>query len=800
MNENSSEEKTILLIGDWLLDEHWVTGTQSISTSTRTGDIYRFVYNDINQEIIYVSGAGRVASILLRKEDFTIYGLGVWEKNGEEVLTSFFTDYKKNKHRSRRNEFRINWEFTKKQTHDKKFPGNIVLKNLYTKDEKIEHDKIGTKRAIRIYEKIGPHIRLTERIDFMKSEEEDKISNICSNNIEKVLAEIKGKIDAVIIKDMNHGVITDDVIEALIKKFGSNTSWFISSKKWKPSWLSKFSGINIELLMIPQAAAKQAIKEENAVAEKLDNWMTASGWVTLEALEFIQNPGKFLLAQTQNVIPLKVNNLVILPELNRVIAYSKNNKKVKEDTLFIQPEAHDDYSEIDLPMASVYFPEIIKGILLKKNFEKTLKESLRTAILWRKRRFYTIRDNREPEQDNQELNDNNIQNGVADKQTDWHSVLLKNSKSRWEQAFSFERKGIIDPYPDSSKESQPDRKRNLRFELWRGMTTLDGYICLSKKRKAEIRKLLLNLKRERGSKLKRAEVCFIKAEPGSGKSYLVECLAKALDLKMISFNLSQIPTKTQIINCFDEISTAQAENQHNPLLIFFDEINTRFENTYPYSLFLAPLEDGYYLRDGHKFKLSPSIWIFVGTDIKQGNEDKASDLISRFTLPIVNLLSEKHEPAEAAPNIQKHPINESAAEKMREMDLERLEKIYYCVSFIRKTFKEVIEISTGAFEIFSNITIDEKVSPRDIRKFIESIEHIPYEKVDAECLKKTINRPGNEERIKKLFGMERFNNLTEEKPVKYVAIYDKPQDYEKTQDHSQEKTGGMQMVSKSEIN
>jgi hypothetical protein len=730
---SAQPKQAILLIGDWLLDEHWVTGTQSISTSTRTGDIHRFVYNDINHEIIFLSGAGRVADILLREEEFELYGIGIWEKGGEEVLESFFTDHEE---RSRRNEFRVNWKFPKRD-RDMKFRGQIHLRNLYAGSKKIENDKIGTKRAIRIYEKIGPAIRLTERIDFMKSEQEADISLICNRNIKRVLDTLKNKnINAIIIKDMDHGTITDNVVNILIESYSKDESikWFISSKRWKPTWLKAFSnhGIPIELLMIPQTASREAIKEET---NTLNSWITQTGWVTLEALEFVEDPGKFLLNEKINAKrKLDIRNLVLLPEQDRVIAYKKGNAT---HDLFIQPEAKDDYSEIDLPMASVYFPQIIKGLLSNITFEEAIINGLSKTISWRNKRYNTIKNNPAAKQDNTD-------NTPLYKKNNWKKVLLKNSKNRWEQAFK--EMGIVN--------ASSTNKNDKRFELWRGMTTLGGYICLSKKHKSEIRKLLLNLKREKGITLQRAEVCFIKAKPGSGKSYLVECLAKELGLKPISFNLSQIPAKAQLVNCFDEISTAQAENKHKPLLIFFDEMNTYIEQAYPYSLFLAPLEDGYYLRDTHKFRLSPSIWIFVGTEFKTNNKDKASDFKSRLTLPIVDLMAKGGK---------------------QELELDKLEKLYYCVNFIRKTFKEVTEISMGALKILSEISPE--ASPRNIRKFVESFEHIPFEQVDAECIKKAINRHKDEERVTNLFERNKFKRIfaIKDNPSRrYVLICDKP--------------------------
>ncbi len=768
--KNSLEDKQgILLIGDWLLDEHWVTGTQSISTSTHTGDIHRFIDNDINQEIIYLSGAGRVTSILLREESFKLYSIGVWEKDGDRSLKSFFTEYLKTPDRFRRNEFRIKWEVPER-IHNDEFPGEVNLYNLHKPSTADKKDEIGTKRAFRIYEKIGQDIKLSERIDFMKSKDDMDISKTCNENISRVLKELKDKkINAIVIKDMDHGTVTDVVIKKIIEAYGKNRSikWFISSKRWKPAWLKEFrkKNIPIELYMIPQAAAKQAIKEET---KTLNTWITPMGWVTLEALEFIREPGKLLVNELPgSKIKLNIQHLVILPEQDRVVAYKKENP---DHDLFIQPEAKDSYSEIDLPMASVYFPEIIKRMLLPPTttivktttsrtttatkapvskttisktittFEEILKEALDATILWRKKRFYTIKKIEPPEK----INLLDIE--PSDRKPGWEKAHLEKSKGRWEQAFKGV--GIVNVSPRRNKDNPK------RFELWRGMTTLDDYICLSKRRRSEIRKLLLNLKREKESQLKRAEVCFIKAHPGSGKSFLVECLARVLGLELVSFNLSQIYTKSQIISCFDQISTAQAENKYKPLVIFFDEMNTPIEGTYPYSLFLAPLEDGYYLRDTHKFRLSPSIWIFVGTEFEKGKKDKASDFQSRLTLPIVDL---------------------KAKDRKQDLGLERLEKIYYCVSFIRRTFKEVTDISDGALKILAEINAE--ASPRNIRKFVESIEYIPFEKVDAECIKKTINRHKGDERVTNLFQPNKFKkifSINDSQSDQYVSIFDKP--------------------------
>jgi hypothetical protein len=44
--------------------------------------------------------------------------------------------------------------------------------------------------------------------------------------------------------------------------------------------------------------------------------------------------------------------------------------------------------------------------------------------------------------------------------------------------------------------------------------------------------------------------------------------------------------------------------------------NDRFSN-----LFLAPLEDGVYMRGGNRFRIDPCIWIFAGTKTLKIDKD-----------------------------------------------------------------------------------------------------------------------------------------------------------------------------------
>lgn len=566
----------ILLVGDWTLDEHWVTGSHSISTSSRTGGTHRFIHNDINEEIINVSGAGRVASSLLKCADLEVnlFALGVWEENGNERISSFFTDY--GVERKKRNEFRINWDFPPISSHNhEEYPGLISLYNL-----NVIPDKVGTNRVIRIYDKIGSKVKLIERIDFIDnsslSEKNDDINNLTI----KILKEIKEKttndktpIEHIIIKDLDHGVVTKDLIEKLIYEFPPDKiNFYISSKRWLPDWLECFNDKNVKLLIIPQMSSQIALRDK-----KFDTWMTKLGFITYDGLNLME-----LKDDSDCFGSIKINKLIILPEKERVIAYDSELND-RGNNLYIQTESQDNYSEIELPMASMFFPEVIKILISepKIEFGQVVGRALIETVKWRKSLFEYINENKPRfvlKTKNSNLDDQSKKFRNKINFGKWKEVNFAKAQKNWELSLS--NLGLRDLGEAYSLEFS---NCNNRIELWRAKTIIDGYVCISANRKAKIRKLFYSLLRNESTKLKRSEVSFIKASPGSGKSHLVNSLANALGLTLVSFNLSQIQSIDQLIDCFDEINTSQAENKdQKPIIVFFDEINTKIEGVYPY--------------------------------------------------------------------------------------------------------------------------------------------------------------------------------------------------------------------------
>ena len=86
--------KNILIIGDWLVDEHWIMGVHRSSTSSRVGQNHFRGLQTADCALQSFCGAGQTASVLLRaqgdeeKNFCNLLGVGIWHKKDTPYLTS----------------------------------------------------------------------------------------------------------------------------------------------------------------------------------------------------------------------------------------------------------------------------------------------------------------------------------------------------------------------------------------------------------------------------------------------------------------------------------------------------------------------------------------------------------------------------------------------------------------------------------------------------------------------------------------------------------------------------------------
>jgi len=276
---------------------------------------------------------------------------------------------------------------------------------------------------------------------------------------------------------------------------------------------------------------------------------------------------------------------------------------------------------------------------------------------------------------------------------------LDNALRHWDEAT--ERLGIV----------TYKTKKVRKLQLWRAMTEVGGYIaCTPSKRR--VLKKLVKYGRQFSAERTRHIAFLLIDSPGTGKSYLVECLARHLRMRFISFNITQMLTREDLLRSFDKIVTSQAQNPEESLLVFVDEINAKLDGQEVYDSFLAPLEQGIYVRGGNTFHIAPCVWIFAGTrrpnpeseNILVDLSNKGSDFETRLTLP----------PMDLGVDNDNHMDTLAA----------RYEKIYIGAAAIQRYFPDVRFVSDIVLDALNVLPPD--TPPRMIAQFVKQFRNVQY--------------------------------------------------------------------------
>lgn len=168
------------------------------------------------------------------------------------------------------------------------------------------------------------------------------------------------------------------------------------------------------------------------------------------------------------------------------------------------------------------------------------------------------------------------------------------------------------------------------LQVWRAKTDLPGYIaCIEQKRDAigRIWQAIKSFKMQGGAE--RPLSILLEADPGIGKTFLANTMAKTVGCQLIHHDVTQMIHRGELLDLFDSVATAQAEAEADvPVMVFVDEINATLDASPVYGAFLSPLEGGFYMRRGTKFRLKPCIWIFArtpGGGVKRGGAGGGSN-------------------------------------------------------------------------------------------------------------------------------------------------------------------------------
>jgi hypothetical protein len=173
--------------------------------------------------------------------------------------------------------------------------------------------------------------------------------------------------------------------------------------------------------------------------------------------------------------------------------------------------------------------------------------------------------------------------------------------------------------------------------------------------------------------------------------------------------------------------------------VFIDEINALLDGSHAYGAFLAPLEEGIYIRRGKYFSLKPCVWIFAGTKLEEedlSSGEKLSDFKSRMML---------------IERIDFKSLKSKCKDTNKLQNQARLEQVYLGATLIKHHYSDVQEISEEVLQQF-HILDPEEAPARRIRKMATSLRNVQYGRITKRnCTNwENVQWPDKEEKMVKL--------------------------------------------------
>ncbi|MCP4201223.1 MAG: ATP-binding protein [bacterium] len=660
-------QRKVLVVGDWFVDDHWVAGEHRSSTSSRIGKRHLRSLQSKESATESLCGAGRTASVLVSAE-FRVSGVGICAEADEAVLLALLdSDQLANRN-----------PHTLQRWADARKPKGIEFTNLGSK-------KSGTSRAIRIYEREGANVVLTARFDW----ETQVPKQLDLQPLIRLIRKEGQDIEAVVIKDLGKGLVRTKLVRVLAGDL-SSVPWFVSTKEFLPSWQELLKDVDLRVFLIPELAARAAIgkplrKEGTDRARRLTSWMVGSCEPSKGALTLLR---EFLLP--------------LFPDRNRALGPGCVVVVADDSTVLALATEKNGFAfhhSLQAPMPPMPFSSVLLGALVRRVLDNPTRcpselteGAADFACEWRlaERRRATDHRNWSPAQE--PTDDGRLEKTVgAEISTfDW-----KEKHEEWKRAFNPEHLGLVGP------------QASPRLELWRAMTELRGYICIGREKRRTVASLVQMLREFARSEVRKTESALLKASPGSGKSHLVKCLAHLGDFEVLRFDVSQLYRQEELIDCFDRISTTQAQlGRGTPLILFFDEVDSEFGGVPPYRSFLRPLEEGVYVRAEKLFHIRPAVWLFAASKFNP-DHPKARDFRDRVGGEL--------------------PLGSGDGEAA-DRQYEALERAYLGAATLKLAFPEIEEIKEDVLDMFVRLS---GVSNRVLGRCTAAFFNVRQRRVDS---------------------------------------------------------------------
>lgn len=507
-----AKETSILIIGDWFIDENWLVAQHNTYNSSHTGDIhYVSQHEDINMRLTSLCGVPEIIQILKVGEiKCNIVGLGVWNSEDDEILPCVldpkhkeqkcFTPYKITNYRP------VVWEESKqtfaegedqpgKERHCP-YSGNLCdnvnrpdLVNLASTSQ-----NSSTNRIIRVYEgHAGAEPHLLYRFDW---ELPVKSVHIDLDKLKNKIIDVgkSSTIRAIIIEDHHKGVVTLNTIKAVLEALASgqkttkeqiakwnSLKWYIRSKIDNPDWLQYLisKGVIIRLRTLDYKIAQKKGPRQWFFGDHL-------GRSSLELLGELTGDEIFEDGKSVHKAKLHTEKVAVLLDDNKVIAKDRN-------ICFNLPVAKGPKQMINIGRTTIFFASLIVQDLQCRDNHKQIfglqcSYAARSAFEWSKSASKAWKKS--------ELNlYGDYQNVFGGSKNPLIYLKFKPEDLAGENVFPRPYAEIWKEWNNSSEALGiiPFENNKSVFQLWRGEGSLKGYICVGGPKRSSINEMLRSI-------------------------------------------------------------------------------------------------------------------------------------------------------------------------------------------------------------------------------------------------------------------------------------------------------------------
>lgn len=244
----SGENRKILIVGDWFIDEYWFLARHHSEISSHTGPLHYRIFSDMHEPVRGLCGAGLVTRVLYELDNnYCLHGVGAWNKDDTDYLKHLIHAPSHNdKKRPEENGFCHATCAPFIIYIDKKISRNFVMHELSAKRLTLETTcaDCATVRVIRQYRIEGDEFHQVDRIDW-EPREKPQINNI---------PQLPSDCHALVIDDHKKGVISKMIVSSLVGNNQTPPRLYVRTKNkdiikdHRPEWFCAISDIRLLVL------------------------------------------------------------------------------------------------------------------------------------------------------------------------------------------------------------------------------------------------------------------------------------------------------------------------------------------------------------------------------------------------------------------------------------------------------------------------------------------------------------------------------------------------------------------------